>query len=116
MKPGTILSVRPGAGIPQGGCRCTGNDRRHAWKVEPDMAGETDILLWGLFDEKMYVEFIGETWVPYYPVSGSVPLDRYRTLRRGKAAERDARIHALARQLNLPINVRLHCLLMRLMT
>lgn len=33
-----------------------------AWEVEPDMAGETVILLWGLFDEEMYVEFTGETW------------------------------------------------------
>ncbi|ABX47786.1 integrase [Shewanella baltica] len=75
-----------------------------AWEVKPDMAGETVILLWGLFDEEMYVEFTGETWGPYYPVSGPVPLHRYRTFRRGKAAERAARIHALARQLNIPIS------------
>ncbi|HAS8353726.1 TPA: transposase [Vibrio vulnificus] len=75
-----------------------------AWEVEPDMAGETVILLWGLFDEEMYVEFTGETWGPYYPVSGPVPLHRYRTFRRGKAAERADRIHALARQLNVPIS------------
>ncbi|EJH4388744.1 transposase family protein [Salmonella enterica subsp. enterica serovar Enteritidis] len=75
-----------------------------AWEVEPDMAGETVILLWGLFDEEMYVEFTGETWGPYYPVSGPVPLHRYRTFRRGKAAERADRIHALARQLNIPIS------------
>ncbi|CQJ03013.1 IS481 family transposase, partial [Salmonella enterica subsp. enterica serovar Typhimurium] len=68
------------------------------------MAGETVILLWGLFDEEMYVEFTGETWGPYYPVSGPVPLHRYRTFRRGKAAERADRIHALARQLNIPIS------------
>lgn len=49
-----------------------------AWEVEPDMAGETVILLWGLFAEEMYVEFTGETWGPYYPVSEPVPLHRYR--------------------------------------
>lgn len=75
-----------------------------AWEVEPDMAGETVILLWGLFDEEMYVEFTGETWGPYYPVSGPVPLHRYRPFRRGKAAERADRIHALARQLSIPIS------------
>jgi hypothetical protein len=32
-----------------------------AWEVGPDMAGETVIPLWGLFDEEMYVEFTGET-------------------------------------------------------
>ncbi|MEQ0077508.1 IS481 family transposase, partial [Klebsiella sp. CN_Kp118] len=75
-----------------------------AWEVEPEMAGETVILLWGLFDEEMYVEFTGETWGPYYPVSGPVPLHRSRTFRRGKAAEWADRIHALARQLNIPIS------------
>lgn len=74
------------------------------WEVDPDMAGETVILLWGLFDDEMYVEFSGETRGPYYPVSGPVPLHRYRTFRRGKAAERADRIHALARQLNIPIS------------
>lgn len=49
-----------------------------AWEVEPDMVGETVILLWGLFAEEMYVEFTGETWGPYYPVSEPVPLHRYR--------------------------------------
>lgn len=38
-----------------------------AWEVEPDMAGETVILLWGLFDEEMYVEFTGG---PYYRYRG----------------------------------------------
>lgn len=52
----------------------------------------------------MFVEFSGETWKPYYPVSGPVPLHRYRTFRRGKAAERADRISVLARQLNLPIS------------
>jgi hypothetical protein len=67
-----------------------------AWEVEPDMAGETVILLWGLFDEEIYVEFTVETWGPYYPISESVPLHRYRIFRRGRAAERADRIHALA--------------------
>jgi len=75
-----------------------------AWEVEPGMAGETVILLWGLFDEEMYIEFVGETWGAFYPVSGPVPLHRYRTFRRGKAAERADRIHALAQQLNIPIS------------
>lgn len=75
-----------------------------AWEVEPDMASETVILLWGLFDEEMYVEFSEEIWGPYYPVSGPVPLHRYRTFWRGKAAEWADRIRALARQLNITIS------------
>ena len=59
------------------------------YEVEPDMAGETVILLWGLFDDEMHVEFEGEKFGPYYPVSGPIPLHRYR---------------ALAEQLALPIS------------
>lgn len=74
------------------------------WEVEPDMAGETVTLLWGLFDDEIFAEFAGETWGPYYPVSGPVPLHRYRAFRQGKAAERADRIHALAAQLGLPVS------------
>ena len=72
------------------------------WEVEPDMAGETVTLLWGLFDDEIFAEFAGETWGPYYPVSGPVPLHRYRAFRQGKAAERADRIHAQASQLGVP--------------
>ncbi|SMB36384.1 Integrase, catalytic region [Serratia proteamaculans] len=75
-----------------------------AYEVEPDMAGETVILLWGLFDDEMFVEFNSEKWGPYFPVSGPIPLHRYRAFKRGKAAVRADRIQALARQLNLPIS------------
>jgi hypothetical protein len=48
-----------------------------AYEVEPDMAGETVVLLWGLFDDEMYVEFDGDKFGPYLPVSGPIPLHRY---------------------------------------
>ncbi|MFD2274289.1 hypothetical protein ACFS07_33390 [Undibacterium arcticum] len=75
-----------------------------AYQVEPDMAGETVVLLWGLFDDEMYVEFDAEKFGPYRPVSGPVPLHRYRAFKRGKADERADRIRALADQLDLPIS------------
>lgn len=75
-----------------------------AYEVEPDMAGETVILLWGLFDDEMYVEFDGEKFGPYHPVSGPIPLHRYRAFKRGKADERADRIRTLADQLGLPIS------------
>lgn len=74
------------------------------YEVEPDMAGETVILLWGLFDDEMYVEFEGEKFGPYYPISGPIPLHRYRAFKRGKAEARAERIRALADQLGLPIS------------
>jgi hypothetical protein len=75
-----------------------------AYEVEPDMAGETVVLLWGLFDDEMYVEFDGEKFGPYHPVSGPIPLHRYRAFKRGKADERADRIRVLADQLGLPIS------------
>jgi len=74
-----------------------------AYEVEPDTAGESVILLWGLFDDELYVEFEGERFGPYYPVSGPIPLHRYRAFKRGKGGERADRIRALADQLGLPI-------------
>ena len=74
------------------------------YEVEPDMAGERVILLWGLFDDEMYVEFDGEKFGPYRPVSGPIPLHRYRAFKRGKADERADRIRSLADQLGLPIS------------
>lgn len=75
-----------------------------AYEVEPDMAGETVILLWGLFDDEMFVEFNGNKYGPYFPVSGPIPLHRYRAFKRGKAEERADRIRSLADQLGLPIS------------
>lgn len=73
------------------------------YEVEPETAGETVIVLWGLFDNELYVEFEGERFGPYHPVVGPIPLHRYRAFKRGKARERADRIRALADQLGLPI-------------
>jgi hypothetical protein len=67
------------------------------------MAGESVILLWGLFDDELFVEFDGERFGPYRPVSGPIPLHRYRAFKRSQADQRAARIRSLAGQLGLPI-------------
>lgn len=74
-----------------------------AYEVEPDMAGETVLLLWGLFDSELYVEYEGARSGPYHPVSGPIPLGRYRAFKRGAVGERADRIRSLADQLKLPI-------------
>lgn len=73
------------------------------YEVEPDLAGETVILLWGLFDSELHVEFEGERTGPYYPVSGPIPLNRYRAFRKGAISQRAECIRNLAQQLRLPI-------------
>jgi hypothetical protein len=52
----------------------------------------------------MYVEFDGKKFGPYHPVSGPIPLHRYRAFKRSKADERADRIRVLADQLGLPIS------------
>jgi hypothetical protein len=74
-----------------------------AYEVEPDLAGETVLLLWGLFDNELYVEYEGARSGPYYPVSGPIPLHRYRAFKRGRAEERADRIRHTADQLMLPL-------------
>ncbi len=74
-----------------------------AYEIDPDLAGETVLLLWGLFDNELHVEFDGERTGPYYPVSGPIPLNRYRAFRKGAVSQKAERIRNLAQQLSLPI-------------
>lgn len=75
-----------------------------AYQVVLDMAGATVVLLWGLFADELYVEFDAEKFGPYNPLSGPIPLHRYRSFKRGKADERTDRNRVLADQLDLPIS------------
>ena len=38
-----------------------------AYEVDPQLAGEVVLLLWGLFDDALYVEYEGERSGPYFP-------------------------------------------------
>jgi hypothetical protein len=73
-----------------------------AYEVEPSLAGEQVLLLWGLFDNELYVEYAGERFGPYHPVSGPIPLGRYRAFKRSKSRERADRIRQLAGQVGVP--------------
>lgn len=73
-----------------------------AYEVDPDLAGETVILWWGLFDNELYVERDEQRYGPYYPVDGPIPLHRYRKFKKSRTQERADRITVLAKQLDLP--------------
>jgi len=75
-----------------------------AYEVEPNLAGETVVLLWGLFDNELHVEYEGERFGPYHPVSGPIPLNRYRAFKRSKDDERADRIRRLADVIALPMS------------
>lgn len=75
-----------------------------AYEVDPDLAGETVILWWGLFDNQLYVERDEQRYGPYYPVDGPIPLHRYRKFKKTRTQERADKIAALAKQLDLPLS------------
>jgi hypothetical protein len=73
-----------------------------AYQVDPNLAGETVVLWWGLFDEELYVEHGEHRYGPYQPLSGPIPLHRYRRFKKTVTEQRFERIEALALQLVLP--------------
>jgi len=73
-----------------------------AYEVDPDLAGETVILWWGLLNNELYVEKDDRRYGPFHPVEGPIPLHRYRKFKKTRTEERADRIAALAKQLHLP--------------
>ena len=72
------------------------------YEVDPDLAGETVTLWWGLFDSELYVEHREKRYGPYRPVGGPIPLHRYRHFKQTQTQQRADRIEALAAALALP--------------
>lgn len=72
------------------------------YEVEPELAGETVTLLWGLFDQELFVEHAGRRFGPYQPSRGAIPLYRYRKYQKSRAEERLDRVVKLADRLGLP--------------
>ena len=72
------------------------------YQVDPELAGETVVLWWGLFDEQLFVELGEQRYGPYHPVGGPIPLHRFRRFKKTALEQRADRIEALADQLQLP--------------
>lgn len=72
------------------------------YEVDPDLAGETVILWWGLFDQDLYAEFGEKRYGPFSPSGGPIPLHKYRKFQKTKTEERADRVAALADRLGLP--------------
>lgn len=71
------------------------------YEVHADLAGESVILWWGLFDNELYVEHDEQRYGPYAPISGPIPLHRYRKFKKTKIEKRLERLEALAEVLVL---------------
>jgi hypothetical protein len=72
------------------------------YEVEPDLAGETVVLWFGLYDDQLYVEHREHRYGPYGPIDGPIPLHRYRRFKKTRTQERADRIEVLADHLALP--------------
>ena len=72
------------------------------YDVDPDLAGETVTVWWGLFDQELFVEFQDRQYGPYSPSGGPIPLHRYRKPRSSATQRRADRIGELARKISVP--------------
>jgi hypothetical protein len=73
-----------------------------AYEVDPNLAGESVLLWWGLFDQELYIEHGDQRYGPYQPVGGPIPLHRYRPFKATKTQQRVDRVETLAAQVTLP--------------
>jgi transposase InsO family protein len=73
-----------------------------SYVVDPELAGETVVLWWGLFDNELYVEYGDQRFGPYLPDGGPIPLNRYRAFKKTAAEKQADRIEELAARLGIP--------------
>ena len=72
------------------------------YEVDPDLAGETVTLWWGLFDHELFVEWNDKRFGPYRPTGGPIPLHRYRKPKKSQTQVRADRIGDLAQKISVP--------------
>jgi transposase len=72
------------------------------YEVDPDLAGETVTLWFGLYDDQLFVEHGARRYGPYAPSGGPIPLHRYRSFKKTPTQQRADRIEGLAEQLSVP--------------
>ena len=72
------------------------------YEVDSELAGETVVVWWGLFDQELWVEHGDERFGPFQPVGGPIPLHRYRKHRKSRREARSDQVAALADMLVLP--------------
>jgi len=75
------------------------------YQLTPEMAGEKVIILLGLFDNELYVEFQGQKHGPFYPSSGPIPLHTYLSFKKTKIEKQIDKLELLAKKLSLPRSV-----------
>lgn len=72
-----------------------------SYMVDAELAGETVVLWWGLFDNELYVEHGDQRFGQYLPDGGPIPLNHYRTFKKTTAEKQADRIEELAARLSI---------------
>jgi len=75
------------------------------YQLTHDMAGEKVVVLFGLFDNELYVEFQGQKHGPFYPAADPIPLHTYHSFKKTKLEKQIDKVELLAKQLSLPLSV-----------
>lgn len=73
-----------------------------SYRVDHELAGQEVIVLWGMFDQEIFVESGSDYYGPYRPSGGPIPLHRYRAYKKTRAEKRADAIEKLAAELYLP--------------
>lgn len=72
------------------------------FQVDYNMAGQEVTLLWGVFDNELFVECNTEKSGPFYPSKGPIELGNYRKPRKSDIEKRADRIEEIAKNISIP--------------
>lgn len=72
------------------------------YELDPELAGETVTVWWGLFDQELFAELDDRQFGPFQPVNGPIPLHRYRKHRKSRRECRTDQVTFLGGKLNIP--------------
>lgn len=69
------------------------------YQLSGEMAGELVIVLFGLFDQEIFVDFAGKKEGPFHPADGPIPLHTYRPFKKTIKEEKLDEVTKMAQQL-----------------
>lgn len=72
------------------------------YQLSHEMAGQEVTLLWGLFDNELFVDFKNEKHGPFYPEEGPIPFGKFRKHKKSSVEIKADRIGQLAKAISLP--------------
>lgn len=76
-----------------------------SYQLLPDMAWNEVLLLYGLLDNEVYVEFNEQKMGPFYPSNGPIPLHTFRRHPKTKTEKLADEIANLAHSISVPLSV-----------